>query len=166
MSNVFDVHVTCDTWHVPSIVRTRVCHYYMDVSISYGGNKNSFQCVDPIFRYNFLFLSHFSDSILFPVTTFQRQIISICHTQPNTKLGRPYFPKKPHHNQTDTHFFSAPRQPNSTKFSMQPYFNPTKWFMQTTPAPPRPPKHHPDPPPKKKIKNKKINLINLILNQF
>ena len=42
-------------------------------------------------------------------------------------FGRPYFPKKPqNHNQTDPHFFSASTQANSTKFSMQPYYNPTK----------------------------------------
>ena len=29
-------------------------------------------------------------------------------------------------NQTVSHFISAPTQPNSTKFSMQPYFNPTR----------------------------------------
>ena len=32
--------------------------------------------------------------------------------------------------QTVCHFFSAPTQPNSTKFSMQPYFNLTRRFMQ------------------------------------
>ena len=47
-------------------------------------------------------------------------------------------------NQTIHHFFSAPTQPNSTKFSMQPYFNPIRRFMQ------------------KKIPN----FQNLILNQF
>ena len=60
-----------------------------------------------------------------------------CHnpTQLDPKLGRPYFPKI-NHNQTKTtnrtvrHFFSAPRQPNSTKFSMQPYFNPTRRFIK------------------------------------
>ena len=60
--------------------------------------------------------------------------ILFCHNpiQLNPKLGRPYFPKKPHHNRNRTvrHFFSAPRQPNSTKFSMLPYFNPTRRFMQ------------------------------------
>merc|ERR1712128_251772 len=33
-------------------------------------------------------------------------------------------------NQTVSHFFSAPTQPNSTKFSMQPYFNPTRRIMK------------------------------------
>ena len=52
-------------------------------------------------------------------------------TQLNTKLGR----KKPQQhykttNQTVHHFFSAPTQPNSTKFSTQPYFNSTRRFMQ------------------------------------
>ena len=29
---------------------------------------------------------------------------------------------------TVSHFISAPTKPNSTKFSMQPYFNPTRRF--------------------------------------
>ena len=50
-------------------------------------------------------------------------------TQLNTKLGRPYFPmqnQKPQNHKTTTktvsHFISAPTQPNSTKFSIQPYY--------------------------------------------
>ena len=35
-----------------------------------------------------------------------------------------------HTTKTDPHFFSAPTRPNSTKFSMQPYFNSTRRFMQ------------------------------------
>ena len=31
--------------------------------------------------------------------------------------------------QTVSHFISAPTQPNSTKFSIQPYFNQTRRFM-------------------------------------
>ena len=56
----------------------------------------------------------------------------VATTQLNPKLGRPYFPKINHKTKTTTvrHFFSAPTQPNSTKFSMQPYFNPTRKFMQ------------------------------------
>ena len=36
---------------------------------------------------------------------------------------------KPQNHKTVSHFISAPTQPNSTKFSMQPYFNPTRRFM-------------------------------------
>ena len=61
-------------------------------------------------------------------------VIEYCHnpTQLNPKLGRPYFPKKTTNHKTTPQpqtvrpFFSAPTQPNSTKFSMQPYFNPTR----------------------------------------
>ena len=45
-------------------------------------------------------------------------------TQLNTKLGKPYFPMQNHDHKTDRHFFLAPTQPNSTKFSMQ--FNPLR----------------------------------------
>ena len=64
-------------------------------------------------------------------------------TQLNTELGRPYFPMQNHNHkpQTVSNFFSAPTQPNSTKFSMQHYFNPTRRFMQKMgqPTPPPPP---------------------------
>ena len=40
--------------------------------------------------------------------------------------------KTTNHNQTVSHFISAPTQPNSTKFSMQPYFNPTRRFRHRT----------------------------------
>ena len=58
-----------------------------------------------------------------------------CHnpTPLNPNLDRPYFPKinqTTPQTKTDPHFFSAPSQPNSTKFSMQPYFIPTRRFMQ------------------------------------
>ena len=45
----------------------------------------------------------------------------------NTKMGRPYFPKKPQpktKNKTDPHFLTASTQPNSTKFRMN---KPTKY---------------------------------------
>ena len=64
-----------------------------------------------------------------------------CHhpTQLNPKLCRPYFPKINHKPkpQTVRHFYSAPTQPNSTKFSMQPYFNPTRRFMSKKWSPPQ-----------------------------
>ena len=47
---------------------------------------------------------------------------------------------------TVRHFFSAPTQPNSTKFRMQPCFNPTRRFM---------PKKWSMPPPPPKKKNEK-----------
>ena len=61
----------------------------------------------------------------------QKSIINgYCHTHLNSKLGRPYFTKinhkhKPHH-KTTHHFFSAPTQPNWTKFRMLPCFSPTR----------------------------------------
>ena len=61
-------------------------------------------------------------------------LIFLCKNQTTTK--------------TVSHFISAPTQPNSTKFSMQPYFNPTRRFM--------PKKLGQPPPPQKKKKKKKI----------
>ena len=55
-----------------------------------------------------------------------------------------------HNHKTVSHFISAPTQSNSTKFSMQPYFNPTRRFM---------PKKLVQPPPRKKSKIKNQNLI-------
>ena len=74
-------------------------------------------------------------------------------TQINSGLGKAYFPKKaqkhttPQNHKTDPHFFSAPTQPNSTKFSMQHYFNPTRRLMQ---------KNQVNPPPPFQIYKKKI----------
>ena len=74
-------------------------------------------------------------------------------------LGRPYFPKKaqttepqnhkPH--RTVCHFFSAPTQHNSAKFTVQPSLNPTRRYMPKNGSPALKP-----PPPQKKI-IKKIN---------
>ena len=59
--------------------------------------------------------------------------LAFCHN--STRVGliflrnhKPNQNYKP--NQTVRHFFSAPTQPNSTKFSMQPYYNQTRRFMQ------------------------------------
>ena len=76
--------------------------------------------------------------LIFPVilcfALFHSNSAFFCHnpTQLNPELGQHYFPMQNHNHkphQTNPHFFSAPTQPNSTKFSMQPYFNPTRRFM-------------------------------------
>ena len=68
-------------------------------------------------------------------------------------------------NQTVSHFISAPTQPNSTKFSMQPYFNPTRRFM------PKKIGSAPLPPKKSKFKiwfwtNSKLNSTKFIMPPY
>ena len=104
------------------------------------------------------YLIHEKTSRIFFAPFSPKRMSTNCHkpTQLNPKLGRPYFPKKTTNHKTTTetvrHCFSAPTQPNSTKFRMQPCFNPTRRFM--------PKNGHPytAPPSPKKIKksNKKL----------
>ena len=84
-------------------------------------------------------------------------LTNICWILPQTKSTQPRViflcKTKPQLNRTVRHFFSAPTQLNSTKFSMQPYFNPTRRFM--------PKKIGSAPPPKKNLNliwtNSKLN---------
>ena len=59
--------------------------------------------------------------------------------------------------QTVRHFLSAPTQPNSTKFSIQPYFNPTRRFMQ---------KKLGHPPPKQLPKFSKFDFEPILKKMF
>ena len=96
------------------------------------------------------------------ITSFKS--VGNCHTlvkvKVETRVGI-IIRKNHNHNhkpqpQTVSYFFSAPTQPNSTKFSMQSYFKPTRRFMGeknwvknqfkatfSTSNPPPPPPHHP-----------------------